>query len=265
MRRVLISLLGLGALIAAPAGGQAPPPPCPAGVADQPTLEASDLDELQSSTLVATHTLEVQAPDEDGVSVSAPGATLEPKRGFFSDTPGPLPVTVTWTQDDGTGTGRCRAGASTTLQLVAPTPLPRLKNALTHEKVDLKYALGWSYAATLRPLSDHRPVQVSFRGLRRARLPGSRVRFKTVTIPLRIGEPGYQRVRHISLSRLSVQASGDYSALYVKADSTVSTHHSKPLGYDIKLTQAGRLLARWRLAGRCSAFNCEMRKVKVQR
>ncbi len=211
--------------------------------------------------------------------VSVPGATPEPRRGepgddlnpspggltFFSDTPGSLPVTATWTQDDGTGTGKCSASASTTLQLGAPTPLPRLKNRLTHQRVDLTYALGWSYAATLGPLSDHRPVQVLYRGVRRARLPGSRVPFKTVEVPLRRGDPGYQQVRHISLPRLSVETSGDYSVLYVKADSTVTTHHSKPLGYDIELTQAGRLLARLRLAGRCSAFNCRMRTVVVQR
>jgi hypothetical protein len=38
-----------------------------------------------------------------------------------------------------------------------------------------------------------------------------------------------------------------------------------PLGYDIELTQAGRLRARFRLAGRCTTFSCNMRTVRVQR
>ena len=153
---------------------------------------------------------------------------------------------------------------STTLQLQAPTPVPRLKNRLTHGKVNLKYTLSWSYGALLGPLSDHRPVQVLYRGLPRARLPGPKVPFEALTLPLRSGDPGYQKPRHIALPRLSVTPGGDYSALGLKANSIVKTEHSKALGYDIELVQAGRLLARFRLAGRCSAFNCNMRTVKVQ-
>jgi hypothetical protein len=104
---------------------------------------------------------------------------------------------------------------------------------------------------------------VLFRGVHQARLPGPKVPFKTLTLPLRFGDPGYQKQHHITLPRLSVQPVGDNSALSIKADSTVTSLSSKPLGYDIELVQAGKLLARFRLAGRCSAVICKMRPVKV--
>src|SRR6476469_1157585 len=201
--RVLIAaLLALPVVATSQASGQASPPPCPANVVAQPSFDAVDLDEVKSSTLIATHTLQVQTnfdsapplsqPDQSSVTVSVPGATVEPRRGklgddlnpgpggltFFSDTAGSLPVNATWTQDDGTGTGQCSASASSTLQLQAPTPLPRLKNLFTHEVINLKYTRDWSYGANLGPSADHRPVEVLFRGVHKARLPGPKVPFK---------------------------------------------------------------------------------------
>jgi hypothetical protein len=37
-----------------------------------------------------------------------------------------------------------------------------------------------------------------------------------------------------------------------------------PLGYEVKVLQSGRSLARLRLAGVCNSFACAMRTIKVQ-
>jgi hypothetical protein len=273
-RRSLAAALLTGTLVmAAHAGGQSPPPPCAPRVADQPTIDVVDLDEAKSSTLVATHSLQVSAdffaptaaPDESSVAVSVAGATGRSPLTFSSDAPGALPVTVSWTQDDGSGRGTCSASASSTLQLAAPTPLPRLVNRLTHQKVNLKYTLGWLFGASLGPLTDHSPVVIRYRGWRKPRLPGASVPFRTVTAPLRTGDPGYRgSPRSLPLPRMSLHVTVAPDVLAVKLDSQTTTHHDRPVGYEIELTQGGRLIAHFRLAGKCSAFICNMRTVKVQ-
>jgi hypothetical protein len=92
------------------------------------------------------------------------------------------------------------------------------------------------------------------------------VPFKTLTAPLRTGDPGYHgSERRLPLPRMSLQVTVAPDVLAVKLDSKTTTHHDRPVGYEIELTQAGRLLASFRLAGKCSAFICNMRTVKVQR
>jgi len=271
-RRILMAAVFAGGLFAAhQAGGQSPPPPCPAGVAAQPEFDAIDLDEFPGTTLVATHSLRVRvsgAPTDD-ITVSAPGIQGTAKPGeltFFSDTPGPLPVNATWTQDDGTGHGTCTATASTTLQLQPATPIPRLKTLLRFQKTNLKYALNWSFGADLGPTADLRPLLVQWRGVRQSRLPGPSVPFKTLMAPLRSIDPGYHALpRKLPLPRMLFQLSAAKDIVGVHVDSITSTHHARPVAYDIEVSQAGRLLARFRLAGACSAFNCTMRTVKVQR
>jgi hypothetical protein len=56
---LLVALVAVGFGAAPQSRGQVPPPPCSTSVAGQPTLSASDLDELQSSRLIATHTIQV--------------------------------------------------------------------------------------------------------------------------------------------------------------------------------------------------------------
>jgi hypothetical protein len=273
-RRIVVAALLIVPVAPAAAGGQAQPPPCSAQVADQPTFDAVDLDEASSSTLVATHTLQVRvdffaptaAVDDASVIVSAAGLAGRSPLAFFSDTPGSVPVTATWTQDDGTGRGSCSASASTTLDLQAATPIPRLTNRFTHQKIDLKYTLNWSFGATLGPLADHRPVTILYRGVRSTRLPGAGVPFKSVTAPLRRGDAGYRGTeRTLPLPRMSFQVTAASDVLDVHVDSKTTTRHARPVAYDIEVLQAGRLIARFRLAGACSAFNCNMRTVKVQR
>lgn len=275
LRRTLVAVLVTAPVVIAPrAGGQSPPPPCSTQAADQPTIDVVDLDEAKSSTLVATHSLQVSvdffAPtafvDDSSVSVSAAGLTGASPLTFSTDTPGPLPISVSWTQDDGTGRGSCSASATSTVQLQAPAPIPRFKSLLTHQVVRMRYTLGWSIGAFLKGTEDHRPVTVRYRGWRRARLPDSSVPFRTLTAPIRKGDPGFgSEIHKLALPRVEATVTAGPDIVAVKLSSVTTTRHARPVAYDIWLTQADRTLARFRLAGSCSAFNCNMRTVKVQR
>ncbi len=287
-RIVIGALLALGLAAASPGRGQVTPSPCSAGVAAQPTFSASDRDELSSSIssrLIATHTIEVATDfgstlvDDGTVRFSVPaGTTVIPSQGgrepwaggliFFSDRSGPVPLTATWTQDDGSG-GKCAGSASTTLQLGPASPMPRLKNlqAVEHLHPNLKFDLLWRFGVTLGRTADLDPVKVMARGVSRPLLPGARVPFKTVTIHLRVGDPGFSAVKQqlIRLPRWSVTSGGDHSAFSLGGDARglISTRDVS-LGYEVKAFQSGRLLAHLRLAGRCNSTVCNMRTVKVQ-
>jgi hypothetical protein len=278
-----ILALALGA--ATQATGQSGPPPCSAGVSDQPTLNALDEDEFGSNAFVATHTIKVSADfgspppfqheDDSTVVLSAPAGTttIAGKSGngiltFFSPAAGAVPIAVTWTQSDGTSTGTCRGSATIPLQLQAATPTPHFKNlrAVEHLHPNLKLDTGWSFAVNLGPAADLDPVQVKARGVRKARLPGSNVPFKISTIALRSGDPGFNpdKQYRLALPGWQVSAGGDHSAIYVKGQSLIHSFRNRPLGYEVELLQDGRLLVHLRLAGTCNAGICKMRIVKVQ-
>ena len=272
--------LGLGA--ASQSRGQVPAAPCSATVAGQPSFSASDLDELQSSRLIATHTLQLTTDFGDTLadvvrfSMPASVTVIRPHGDFnagssgvifFSDQSGAVPVTVTWTQDDGNG-GTCAGTASTTLQLLPATRNARMKNELkaAHEHPNLKYDLLWSFGANVSRTGDLDPVQVMARGVRQPRLPGPTLPFKTVTVPLRDGDPGFTDAKtyRISLPGWEIETSGDHHAFGIQGDARDTTPRNAPLGYEVKVLQSGRLLAHLRLAGVCNSFNCTMRTIKVQ-
>ena len=272
--------LGLGAT--SESRGQVPAAPCSATVASQPSFSASDLDELQSSRLIATHTLQLTTDFGDTLadvvrfSMPASVTVIRPHGDFnagssgvifFSDQSGAVPVTITWTQDDGNG-GTCAGTASTTLQLLPATRNMRMKNELkaAHEHPNLKYDLLWSFGADVSRTGDLDPVQVMARGVRQPRLPGPTLPFKTVTVPLRDGDPGFTDAKtyRITLPGWEIETSGDHHAFGIQGDARDTTPRNAPLGYEVKVLQSGRLLAHLRLAGVCNSFNCTMRTIKVQ-
>jgi hypothetical protein len=278
--RILIAAIvafGLGAV--SDSRGQVPSPQCSAAVAGQPSFSASDLDELHSSRLIATHTLELTADFgdtlADNVQFSMPASvTVIRPHGdfnagssgviFFSDQSGAVPVTLTWTQDDGSG-GTCAGNASTSLQLEPATRVGRMKNvrAAEHLHPNLKFDLSWSFQAIVGRSGDLDPVQVMARGVRQPRLPGAKVPFKTVTVPLRDGDPGARTYR-ITLPGWEIRTEGGNDAFDLLGDARGTTTRNAPLGYEVKVLQSGRLLAHLRLAGVCNSFACDMRTVKVQ-
>ena len=281
--RILIAAfvaVGLGAV--SQSRGQVPVAPCSATVAGQPSFSASDLDELQSSRLIATHTLQLTTDFgdtlADNVRFSMPASvTVIRPHGdinagpsgliFFSDQSGAVPVTITWTQDDGNG-GTCAGNASTILQLQPATRIGRMKNirAAEHQHPNLKFDLLWSFGANVGRNGDLDPVQVMARGVRRPRLPGPTLRFKTVTVPLRDGDPRFTDAKtyRITLPGWEIETGGDHHAFGLRGDARDTTPRNAPLGYEVKVLQSGRLLARLRLAGVCNSFACAMRTIKVQ-
>jgi hypothetical protein len=282
-RIVLVALLAVGLGAASQSRGQVPPPPCSSAVAGQPTFSASDLDERLSSRLIATHTIKVTADLSETVvdgSVTfsmPPSATVIRPDGdvnagpwgliFFSEESGPVSVTATWTQDDGSG-GTCASSASTTLQLQSATPIGRMTNALAaaHQHPNFRFDLSWIVGADVGRTADLDPVQVMARGVSQPRLPGAKLPFKTVTVPLRLGDPGFNDAKtyRINLPRWMIGAGGDQGGFTLRGDARDLTPRNATLGYEVKVLQSGRLLARLRLAGRCNSFACDMRTVKVQ-
>jgi len=79
--------------------------------------------------------------------------------------------------------------------------MPRLtdERAVEHLHPNLRFDLLWRYGTDLGPTADLGPVTVTARGGSRPRLPGAHVPFNTVTVPLRVGDPGFSGVkqRHI--------------------------------------------------------------------
>lgn len=281
---LLGALLAFGFGAVSQSRGQVSPPPCSTAVAGQPTFSASDLDEHKSSRLIATHTIEVTADlsetvvDDGGVRFSVPpSATVIRPHGdvnagpwglvFFSERSGPVLVTVTWTQDDGSG-GTCASSASTTLQLQSATPIGRMKNTLAaeHQHPNFRFDLHWSVGADVGRTADLDPVQVMARGVSQPRLPGAKLPFKTVTVPLRLGDPGFNdaKTHRINLPRWMIETGGDQGGFSLIGDARGVTPRNATLGYEVKVFQSGRQLARLRLAGRCNSFACDMRTVKVQ-
>lgn len=280
---VLVVLLVIGLGVASQSHGQVPPPPCSSPVAGQPTFSASDLDEGLSSRLIATHTIKVTADLSETVVDGSvrfsmpPSATVIRPHGevnagpwglvFYSEKPGPVPVTAAWTQDDGNG-GTCASSASTTLQLQSATPIGRMKNTLAaaHLHPNLKFDLLWRFGADVGRTADLDPVHVMARGVSRPRLPGAKLPFKTVTVPLRLGDPRFNDAKtyRIRLPRWTIETGGDQGGFSLSGDARGVTPRNATLGYEVKVLQSGRLLAHLRLAGRCNSFACDMQTVKVQ-
>jgi hypothetical protein len=284
--RVLIGVVLALSLETTPAGSsQATPLPCSPAAMGRPAFSASDLDELGASRLVATHTVQVTTDfgatlvDDGTVKLSVPAsATVIRPHGdinagpggliFVGHTAGSVPVTASWTQDDGSG-GTCRGSASTTIRLQRATRMPRLVNvrAAEHLHPNLRWDLLWRFGATLGRSTDLDPVVLMARGVGHPRLPRATQRFTKVTVPLRLGDPGFREAReyHIGLPRWMVTTGGDHHAFYVDGDARgIPSPVDVALGYEVKVLQSGRLLARLRLAGHCNSTICNMRTIKVQ-
>ena len=284
-RRSLIGVVvavALGATSTSP--GEATPPACSAAVMGKAVFSAVDIDERSSSRLVVTHTVELttdlgDALANDGVKFSLPsGASVVRPRGDVSAGPdgvifvahkvGSVAIAATWTQDDGNG-GTCRGRASTTLRVQAATRMPRLRNIRADEHLhpNLRWDLLWRLGVDLGRHADLDPVTVMARGVSQPRLPSARVRFRSVTVPLRLGDRGFSHTgqHHIGLPRWLVTTAGDESAFYVDGDERgIPSPRNVPLGYEVKVFQSGRLLAHLRLAGQCNSTICDMRTIKVQ-
>ena len=142
----------------------------------------------------------------------------------------------------------CTGSATIPLQLQPAAATPRFKNlrAAEHLHPNLKFDLSWAFTANLGPTPDLDPVQVMARGVRAARLPGSKAPFKTVTIPLRSGDPGFDPTKqfHIPLPGWRIDAVGDHTTIGVQGHSLIHSFQLRVLMSAMVISATGRSATR---------------------
>jgi hypothetical protein len=270
-----------GAVVAAavavmPGGGAQGAASCPPGT-EMPTITAQDFEAGSGGALTATHTIDVDAnfasgQTPDNLQFSAPPGVVVRPQGptgakVFSDTPGPVPVTVSWTEFQSDGS-ECSASTSVTLQLQAAAPLSFGRPPKGLKGKFAKYSAGWSWVAVVQRYTDLRPVELRYRGVRRARLPGPAMPFKIVKVALRTLDPGFGVQRFLRSPHWEVMARTTYQkplAFILESRVNTGSSHDKPVGYELQVLQGGRLLFRVREAGKCNFGSCRWRTLKLER
>jgi hypothetical protein len=262
-----------------PGAGAQGAAPCPAGTA-VPTITANDFEAGNGGALTATHRIELDAAFADGfgrndMQFSAPAGVKVKAAGssgatLISDAPGAVPVTVSWTEFLSDGT-ECTASTSTTLQLQAPTPLQfgKLPRSLHPKLVKFHgkyYSSGYSLVAAIGRYTDRRPVELRFRAVARTRLPSPAMPFKVVSVALRGSDPGFGNQRNLRGPRWLVTGDVNYKGTDFFLYSRVKTAsvHDQPVGYELQVAQAGRVMLDVREAGTCNLGGCTWRTMKVQ-
>jgi hypothetical protein len=279
-RFLVVAVLAAAGAATMPGAGAAADPPCPAGI-ELPTITAKDFEAGSGGALTATHRIELDASFSDGsgrpdLQFSAPaGVSLRPAGPTgatqISDAPGAVPVTVSWTEFQSSGTD-CSGSTSTTLQLQAPTPLNfgKLPRGLRPKLLKLHgkyYTAGYSLVAKIGRYTDRRPVELRFRGIPRAKLPGPTVAFKSVKVALGPRDPGFGNQRYLRGPRWLVTSRVNFAGTYFFLESRMKTgsHRAHPVGYELQVLQAGRLMLTVQEAGKCDFGGCVFRIMKVQK
>jgi hypothetical protein len=274
-----VAVLAAAGVATMPGAGAQGAAPCPAGT-ELPTITAKDFEAGSGGALTATHRIELDATFSDGsgrdLQFSAPaGVTVKPAGSMgatlISDAPGAVPVTVSWTELQSDAT-ECTASTSTTLQLQAPTPLKfgRLPRSLQPRLIKFHgkyYSSGYSLTAAIGRYTDRRPVEVRLRGIARTRLPSPATPFKSVKVALRGSDPGFGNQRYLRGPRWLVTARANFAGTTFFLDSRVKTGsvHDQPVGLELQVLQAGRLMFSARQAGTCNFGGCVWRTLKVKK
>jgi hypothetical protein len=237
-------------------------------------VTAQDRQAGAGGTLTATHDIDLQIDFSDGsrpdVHITTPAGVHVDGSTLISDTPGALPITLSWTQLQSDGS-ECSASTTTMLQLQAPTPLSfgKLPRSLRPNRIKLHgkyYGGGWVLTALLGRYTDRRPLELRFRAIARARLPGASMPFKTVLASLRDLEPGIDKQRYLRGPKWQITSRVNFrrTALFLEAGVKTGSSHDHPLGYEFQALQAGRLMIRVRAAGKCNFGGCTFRTYKVE-
>lgn len=260
-------------MAAASTVAQAAPPCSPA--APVPTLSVTD--PAGGGSLFATHLLRVRARTAGGgpdfvSSASAPGAVYFPERGtLLSETPGPLVVTAVASSEEPSGDS-CDATVATTLTLLPPRPWrpgPLFKPARSQRSSStrpLEFAFSLQRPSTG---ADLRPVLARARVVGKARFPGAGTATKTRVFDLRPADGdnaaaggsctlscGSRRRPGVSVERRGGGFRVEIGPLPISdpPQATGGRRLPRPYGVDVELIQAGRRIARLRVAGRCDGF-----------
>jgi hypothetical protein len=281
--------------LALPAAGTAAP--CAPGASLTPTSTVRDVQDPRADrSLTATHNIVLFAEWPSGGATFAddataswsgpPGVPMFTQRspgaraleisspsavGFLPAAAGPLPVTLTWEQIDNNSGAKCTGSFTTTLQIAAARPVrpgaPRSDGRVVRNTSEYQWLIRIGRDA------DRSPLEVRFRAVRGAHLPGARVRFKSARFILRptdTSAAGSTRAR--VLNGGSAQLRLELQALEGTAidglELTFRTLHRSTnprLGYEIQILQGGRRIARLRAASRCNAFFCPFSTFKFGR
>jgi hypothetical protein len=246
-----------------------------------PTITAQDFEAGKGGTLTATHTIDVEANFSDGLGRDDFQASVPPGVNVrsagpngvsvVSDAAGALPITLSWTEHP-LGGDDCTASTSTTLQLQAPTPLsfgklPRSLRPKLLKHHGKYYGGGFAVTALIGRYTDRRPVELRLRGIARTRLPSPSMPFKVVTASLRTLDPGLGSTRYLRSPKWQVTGRTNFqgTAFFLEARQKTGSVHDHPVGYELQVLQAGRLMLRVQEAGTCNLGSCTWRIMKVQR
>jgi hypothetical protein len=279
-RYLAVAVLAAAGVATVPRAGAQGATPCPAGT-ELPTITAQDFQAGAGGALTATHNIDLDAnfsdgSGRDGLQYSAPAGVSVKAAGptgatLISDAPGAVPVTVTWNEFLSDGT-ECTASTSTTLQLQAPTPLKfgKLPRSLQTKLIKFHgkyYSSGYSLTAAIGRYTDRRPVEVRLRGIARRKLPSPTMPFKVVKVALRGSDPHFGDARNLRGPRWLVTGRVNFAGTYFFLDSRMKTAsvHDQPVGLEVQVVQADRLMLDVRSAGTCNLGGCVWKTLKVQR
>jgi hypothetical protein len=279
-RYLAVALFAAAAAAMTPGTGAEGAAPCPAGT-EIPAIAARDFEAGSGGALTATHRVELDARFSDGLGrdnlhFSAPAGVTVKAQGptgatLISDAPGAVPVTVSWSEFQSDGT-ECTSSTSTMLQLQAPTALQfgKLPRSLQPKLVRFHgkyYSSGYALTAAIGRYTDRRPVELRLRGIARTRLPSPAMPFKAVKVALRGSDPGFGNQRYLRGPRWLVTGHVNFAGTTFFLDSRVKTAstHDQPVGLELQVVQAGRLMLAVRQAGKCNFGGCVWRTMKVQR
>jgi hypothetical protein len=191
--------------------------------------------------------------------------------GFLPPRAGPLTVTLTWEQTDGSNPS-CTGSFTTTLQIAAARPvsprLPRPDGRALRNTTEFQWLIGFGRNF------DRSPIEIRFRAVRGAALPGARVPFKSAKFILRPTDPataGGTRRRALNgvtaTLRAELQELGGGDAVDGLGLTFRVLHRATNprLGYEIQVLQARKRIARLRAASRCDSFFCPFSILRFDR
>lgn len=271
------------ALAGAPAGGQAPAPPCSASVQIAPSrleFSAADTSGQATQTLTATHpgqlfiylpaastlsltdpAIQISGPPGLPVSTSNNGDPTSLYANFVPTSPGTATFNATWSQLSQENGPPCTASASAALNVTAPTKVHALKAlgfSIGHRAkkpgTTNEFALT-AFVKSNPATGDRSPIRLAVRAVTRARRPSGRAPVTSVTLDPNNMPPHGVRAAS-SLVRLTAGQYADEPSTYqFKVGVYV---HPRPRrragrGVELVLSQGSRTLATYRYVTSCDS------------
>jgi hypothetical protein len=265
------------AIVAIPATGQDPPPPCAPGTALTPDrfgFESSDGTDVTTKSLTVGHPGDAyfSIRDDGAWSPSASRITGPPglevkshndgqsaQADFTATTPGPLPFTAAWTQTQAQDpeAGGCTASASATLTATAPTPV-RVLRGLGYDAGDGRFQITAAVVANRRT-GDRTPIRMTVRVVKRQRRPPASTHATTLTLdpngPTRGVSASSPLLRlHAYIVDEGNEPRAEYN-FQVRVKAPVAGGKTARRGVEIRLSQGSRALRTIEWATKCDGLH----------